>query len=182
MAPFTSDRERRLWLYTAAVVIAIYATLGLAGTLAGALRARNLLGVAFGAGFLAVIVAVVGIALRRRPGSRELWVGVGVAAAYGMVLVRMAIEERTHLFEYGLVAVLIHAALDERRRGGRRVPAPPVLAVVATALLGWLDEAIQTLIPSRTHDLRDVGVNALAGVMAVSASVLLSWARRRIRA
>ena len=112
--------------------------------LRGALRARNLLGVAFGAGLLAVIVAVVGIALRRRPGSGELWVGVGVAAVYGMVLVRMAIEERTHLFEYGLVAVLIHAALDERRRGGRRVPAPPVLAVVATALLGWLDEAIQT--------------------------------------
>lgn len=181
MSLFASDRERRLWIWALAVVIAIYSTLGLAGTLAGALRARNLLGVAFGAGFVAAIAAVVGMALRRRPGRREIWVGLGVAAAYGMVLVRMALVERTHLFEYGLVAVLIHAALDERRRGGRRVPVPAVLAVVATALLGWLDEGIQSLLPNRTYDVLDVGVNALAGVMAVGASLGLAWARRRIR-
>ena len=40
---FTSDRERRLWLWTLAVVVAIYSTLGLAGMLAGALRDRGLL-------------------------------------------------------------------------------------------------------------------------------------------
>ena len=35
---FSSERERRLWAWTLAVVVAIYSTMGLARTLAGALR------------------------------------------------------------------------------------------------------------------------------------------------
>jgi VanZ family protein len=97
-----------------------------------------------------------------------------------MVVVRMGIgpEERTHLFEYGIPAVLVYEALSERVRNGRRVPVPAVLTVVVTALLGWLDEGIQALLPNRVYDLRDVGVNALAGLMAIVASLLLARARR----
>ena len=40
---FTSDRERRLWLWTIAVLVAIYASLGFAETLVVTLRERNLL-------------------------------------------------------------------------------------------------------------------------------------------
>ncbi len=47
MALFSSDRERRLWLWTLAVVMAIYSTLGLARTLAEALREHGLLGASF---------------------------------------------------------------------------------------------------------------------------------------
>jgi hypothetical protein len=183
MSPFTSDRERRLWFYGLAVVVAIYSTLGLAGTLAAVLRERNLLDASFAAGFLLVAAAIVGSALKRRPGRREIWVALGVTAVYGMVVVRMGIgpEERTHLFEYGLVAVLIHQALTERVRNGRRVPIPAVLTVAVTALLGWLDEGIQALLPNRVYDLRDVGVNALAGLMAISARLALARARWPIK-
>jgi hypothetical protein len=178
---FTSDRERRLWLSALTVLVAIYSTLGLAGMLAEVLRERDLLDASFVAGFLLMVTAVVGIALKARPGRREIWVALGVTAAYGMVLVRMGIgpEERTHLFEYGLVAVLIHQALTERLRGGRRVRAPAALAVAVTALLGWFDEGIQALLPNRVYDIRDVGVNALAGLMAILASLTIAWARRR---
>ncbi len=177
---FTSDRERRLWLWALAVVIAIWSTLGLAGTLAASLRARGLLEVSFSLGFVMVLAAIAAGALKRRPGGREIWVALGIAAVYGMVVVRMgvSVEERTHLFEYGLVAVLIYQALSERRRGGRRVPSPALLAMAATALLGWLDEGIQALLPGRVYDLRDVGVNALAGLMAISASLALARARQ----
>ena len=48
MPLFSSDRERRLWLWTLAVMVAIYSTLGPARTLADALRERNLLEVSFG--------------------------------------------------------------------------------------------------------------------------------------
>jgi drug/metabolite transporter (DMT)-like permease len=180
MISFTSDREKRLWLWALVVVAAIYSTLGLAGTLAAELRERNLLGTSFFAGFVLVIVAIVGSGLKRRPGRREIWVGLGVAAVYGMVLIRMFVtpEERTHLFEYGLVAVLIHQALTERRNDGRWVPVPAVLASAATALLGFVDEGIQWVLPSRTYDIRDVGFNALAGFMAVGASLALARARR----
>lgn len=181
MTGFTSDRERRLWGWTVAVVAAVYASAGFAGTLAGVLRQRGLLEAAFALAFLCVVVAVVGSALRRRPGGREVWVALGVTAVFGMVLVRLGVgpEERTHLFEYGLVGVLVHQALEERRGNGARVPVPPVLAVVLTAALGWIDEGIQALLPDRVYDLRDVGVNALAGCMAVAAAMAVGHARRR---
>ena len=69
----TSARERRLWLWAAAVVVAIYSTLGLAGRLAAVLRARNLLDATFAVAFLIVVVAVVGSALRRRSTKHEVW-------------------------------------------------------------------------------------------------------------
>jgi len=41
-----------------------------------------------------------------------------------------------------------------------------------------LDEGIQALLPSRVFDPIDILFNALAGLMAVLASVALAWARR----
>jgi hypothetical protein len=176
---FASDRERRLWGWAFAVLAAIYGSAAFAGALAEALRDRGLLGVAFGVGFVSAVVAVVGNAVKRDPRGGEPWVALGVAVVYGMVIVRVAVtpEERTHLFEYGLLAVLVLEALSERLRNGRRVPLPAVVAVVATSLLGWVDEGIQAVLPGRVYDLRDVGVNALAGLMAVAASLALARAR-----
>jgi len=182
MLHFNSAREKRLWILALAVLAAIYSTAGFAGTLAEVLRENNLLNASFGLGFVLVIVAIVGNALKKGAGPREIWVTLGVAAVWGMVVVRLGVgpAERSHLFEFGLLAVLVHEALIERR-GGRRGAAPAVFAVVATALLGWIDEGIQALIPGRVYDVRDVGINALAGLMAISASLVLAWARRRLR-
>jgi VanZ family protein len=177
---FTSDRERRLWVWALVVVLAIWSTLGLAGRLAEQFGESGLLAVAFILGFLLAIVAVVWSALGRRPGRHEIWVVLGVAAAYGMGFVRMGapVAERTHLFEYGLVALLVYQALRERLRSEGRVFLPAALAVVITALLGWVDEGIQWLLPSRVYDTRDVAVNSLAGLMAIVASLVLERARR----
>ncbi len=181
MSLFTSKRERRLWLWALAAVMAIYATLGLAGKLAAVLRERNLLNVLYSLGFLLVIIAIVGSGLKKRPGKSEIWVAIGVIAIYGMVMLRVFLtpEERTHLFEYGLVAVLIYQALCERAKNGHSVPVPAILSVTIVALLGWLDEGIQAILPNRVYDIRDVGFNALAGLMAVTASAALTWARQR---
>ena len=120
---FTSSRERRrLWICALAVVAAIYSTLGLAGTLAGALRERSLLEGAVLLLMLATVATIVGSGMRGRPSRREVWVALGLTAAYGMAVVRMggSPEERTHLFEYGIVAVLIRQAFAERAQNGRR--------------------------------------------------------------
>ena len=71
-------------------------------------------------------------------------------------------EERTHLFEYALVAALVHEALLERRDNGRRVPTPTLLALLISLLLGLLDESIQYLLPNRVFDPVDVAFNSLA--------------------
>ena len=173
---FTSDRERRLWVCSLAVLVAIYSTLGLAGTLAGVLRDQNLMRASFFFLMFLTMATIVGSGLRRRPGRREVWVALGVTAVYGMTVLRMGVspEERTHLFEYGIVAVLIYQALSERSQNGRGVRAPAALALVVTVLLGWLDEGIQALLPNRVYDNFDVASNALAALMAILASLAIA--------
>ena len=183
MTLFSSRRERRLWLWVLVVMVAIYLTLGLAQTLAETLEERGLLDISLGLFLLCMFlvgVTVLTQGLRVRPGGAEVTVAIGVVAAYLLVLTRMTVPtERSHLIEYGVVGVLIYEALTERRSQGRRVPLPPLLAVLITAALGALDEGIQWLLPNRVFDPVDILFNLLAGTMAVAASAALTWARRR---
>lgn len=176
---FASARERRLWRWTAAAVAAVYATLGLTAVLAEALYHPGLSAVAFLGGMALIGLAVLAQGLERRPGGLELGVGLGVAAVYAFLFVRMTIPERSHLIEYGVVAALAFEALTERRRQGRRVPAPALLAVLLASAVGALDEAVQLALPSRVFDPLDVLFNVLAAAAAVLAVALLRWARRR---
>lgn len=176
---FSSRRERRLWGWTLAVVATIYSTLGLAATLAGFLRNRGQLDDLFVLGLILIGAAILAQGLTWRPRGIELVVALGIVATYLLVFARMAIpEERTHLIEYGVVAVFVNEALTERASQGRHVPVPALLAVLATAMVGLLDECIQAFLPNRVFDYRDILFNGLAAVMAVAASMALAWARQ----
>lgn len=178
MITFTSVRERRLWAWTAAVVVAIWATLGLARTLSDELRRRDVLDNTFFFAFVVLVAAVVIHALRRRRGGAEIFVVLATAIVYLMMFLRMASpEERTHLLEYGVVALLIYEALIERGDNGSPVRRPALVAIVVTSVLGAVDELMQLAIPSRVFDLVDMGFNALAALVAIGATVAL----RRVR-
>ena len=175
---FSSDRERRLWLCALAVVAAIFSTLGLASLMAEVLYSQTLSAVVF-----LVCMALVGLTiltqgLRARPGGVEIGIGLGIAVVYLMLFLRLTIPERSHLIEYSVLAVFIYEALAERARRGRRVGAPALLAILATTLIGTIDEVIQLFLPSRHFDWTDIIFNFLAGLMAVVSLVLLSWGRR----
>ena len=177
---FTSDRERRLWVWAIIIMIAIYATLGVTPAIARALRDRGLINAAFNVGALLIGAAVLIQSLRKRPSRAEIGVALGVIGAYLIAFLRTRVpEERTHLVEYSVLALIILEALTERANQGRRVPALPLLAILATGLLGTLDELIQSLLPNRVFDPIDILFNFLAGVMTVLASLALRWARRR---
>lgn len=177
---FSSVRERRLWAWTLAVVVAIYSTLGLGTTLAEVLRNRALFDETFLVGFLLIWAAILTQGLKVRPRGAEIGVALGVAAVYLMVFARMGIPERSHLFEYTVVALLIYEALTERASRERHVPIPALLAIAATALVGVLDEFIQLFLPNRVFDPIDILFNILASIMGVTASAALGWARRRV--
>lgn len=180
MVSFTSRRECRLWAWTLAVVVAIYATLGLARTLSDELRNRDLLDNTFFTAFVVLVVAVVIRALRFRRGGSEIFVVLATAIVYLMMFLRMASpEERSHLLEYGVVALLVHEALTERASHGAAIPRPALLAVAITAAVGTVDECIQLLIPSRVFDPVDIGFNVLAAAVAVAATLALSRVRSR---
>ena len=180
---FSSNRERRLWFALGVVLVGIYATLGQAPAIAAALRERNQL--AGGLIFALIVLLLVSpiFFIKKRPGRAEIAVGVGILVVYLMAYFRIGVaalelEERTHLFEYGLVAALIHEALLERRENGRRVPAPAVLALLISILLGWFDEGIQSILPNRVYDIVDVGFNSIAATTIIGARWVLIQVRR----
>ena len=131
MTLFSSRRERRLWLWVLAVMVAIYATLGLAQTLAETLRERGLLDISIGLFLLCMFLVAATIitqGLKVRPGGAEVAVAIGVATAYLLVFTRMTVPtERSHLIEYGVVGILIYEALTERSE-----PRPPRAAAAPT--------------------------------------------------
>jgi VanZ family protein len=175
---FTSDRERRLWIWTLIVVAAIYSTLGPAQVLVSGLRERNLLRFSFALLLLLIGVAIIWRWVKQPPGWREIGLWLAAAAVYTFAFFRVeSLEERTHLIEYSLVAILIYQVLLERARQDRHVPYPAALAFGATVALGFLDESIQAILPRRVFDLVDVGFNTLAGFMAIIVSIALGWAR-----
>ena len=159
------------------MVAAIYSTLGLTSLLAEALLEAGMFTNAFIIAFFLMLIAVLTQGLRARPRGVELGIGLGIAAVYIMVFARMGIVERTHLFEYSIVATLIYEALKERVGQGHRVRVPALLAILISSMVGVTDEFIQLLLPNRVFDLMDMGFNALASLMAVTANVVLTWAR-----
>ena len=180
MAVFTSAAERRLWLSAAAVTAAIYATLGQVPAIARALTDRDLLDTTVFATFLVVVAALVVVGLTLRPGWREVAVAVAALSVYLLAFLRFANPvERTHLVEFGVVAVLIYLALLERRSNGEGVRFPAVIAFVAASVLGLVDEGIQAVLPNRVADPIDIAFNTGAAFMAITAVVLLRWARSR---
>ena len=182
MALFVSARERRLWLWALATVAAVYLTLGLSGTLAQRIPGGGLLDVSL---FFFVVfllgMTVLTHGLKLRPRGAEIGILLGVAVVYFMMFVRTTMAERTHLIEYSVVAVFIHEALAERRDQGGRVPAPALLAILATSVIGTIDESIQSFLPNRVFDPIDILFNSLAALMTVATLAALGWVRRRTR-
>ena len=128
---------------------------------------------------LALLVVIPIFFIDKRLGHVEIAVGIGILTVYLLAWLRIGSwEERTHLFEYALVAALVHEALLERRDNGRRVPAPAVLALIISILLGCLDEGIQAMLPNRVFDLIDIAFNSLAATVIIVSRCVFRWARR----
>jgi hypothetical protein len=146
------------------------------------LRERGLLSDTIWLGIFLVGATVVAHGLKMRPRKIELAVWLGITAVYLFVLLRMALpEERSHVIEYGVLAVFIHEALRERKSHGGRVPYPALLAILATAVFGVIDECIQIFLPTRVFDPVDMLFNAFAGFLAIGSSSILTWVRKQIR-
>jgi hypothetical protein len=190
MMLFTSRRERRLWSAAGLCVALIYSTLSLARPVAEALRERNLLGFVVGLVFIGIAGLIAWRLVLARPERRTVLTVALIGGVYLVLLtaIPMLPEERLHFLEYGLVAMLIYEALKERRARQNEMgstapgahPGPFLLAFLSTLALGWIDEGIQALLPSRVYDLRDVGFNALAGLLSLSTLRLVERRTARI--
>lgn len=157
---------------------AIYATLGTARQITNALRDAGMLRATVVVAFVLAAMVVVAFIARhpRLRTARSIGALLLCAAIYGAVTLPMASpEEKLHFIEYGLVALLAFAAAPMKLHRWRRY----LFAAVLCAIAGWIDEGIQALLPTRYYDLRDVGFNAAAGVMALAALALFRSIARR---
>ena len=180
MTLFSSNRERRLWFALAIVLVGIYTTLGQAPAIVVALGESIVAsaGTKLFFALLALLVVIPIFVIDKRLGRNEIAVGLGILAVYLMAWLRVGSwAERTHLFEYALVAALVHEALLERKDNGRRVPAPALLALITSLLLGCLDEGIQFLLPNRVFDIIDIAFNSLAVTIIIASR----WVLARVR-
>jgi hypothetical protein len=64
--------------------------------------------------------------------------------AYFLLVFQLTIPERSHLMEYGILAVYTYEALTERRSQSRRVPLPALLAIAATLLIDIVNRGRST--------------------------------------
>lgn len=190
MAAHPSSLERRLWIAAGGLVAAIYLSLSLVRPLSDALRDRGLLRATMLTAFLVVAAAVALLSRRAAGGSRLAGREVAVLSAFAVVYVTILstmerAEEAFHFVEYGLVGALIYGALLVRRRrlrSGDTASLRPAMrsalvALLATAVAGWIDEGIQKLLPSRVYDPRDLAFNALAGLLGIV--VVSAWLAAR---
>ncbi len=176
---FTSEKERWFWILALVVQLTIYATLGLVNSLVGLIPDR-VVDYGFILGMLLVVISTVIIGIRNTKSKLEIGVGLGIIAVYLLVFIRMNIpQERSHLIEYGVVAILIYEALKERLRNGKNIKRPALGAIVFTSIAGIIDEFIQLFLPNRVFDYRDILFNILAGIMAVTAVWSINWAKRK---
>ncbi len=179
MSFFSSDRERRLWLWTLVIIAGILATLGFSWEIALKLFGRYLLDNLFFNTLFLIGAAIVALAWRIRPRGAEIGVGLGIIAVYFLLFLRLSLPaERTHLIEYSVVGAFVYAALRERA-DNRHVPFPALLAVLLSSLVGIVDETMQIFLPNRVFDPIDIGFNILASVMAVAGSAALRWAQHQ---
>ncbi|MDQ1347397.1 MAG: hypothetical protein QG573_767 [Acidobacteriota bacterium] len=177
MRGFRSVRERRLWVAVAVAVSLLLAALYPFQLVLDALRARNLLRLSIAGLFLVVAVPVV-YSLARRRAPLRAWIVLAAAGAVYLVLaVAMEVpQERLHLVEYGALAILLRAAFAESaavRPRGAHSTIVDLRSLLAATAIGWLDEAMQGILPNRMYDLRDVGFNALSAAVALGAAAAL---------
>lgn len=162
-----SPRERRRWLAAGAVVAVLAGSLVWAEQ-AARLASEDAADALFGAGFGALVIAVAVLGRRSSSaGAVALALGVGSVVVLGAARV-LSTAERTHLVEYGALAVFVRAALVERARGGRDVPSPAGRAVLAAACVALADELAQAVLPDRRFDVADLGFDLGAAMVAVA--------------
>lgn len=160
------------------LLLGIYSTLYVARHITEAFREAGLLREMVATAFVLAALAVVTLIMRnptlRRP--RVVMLMLAAAALYAAVIWPMSSPvEMLHFLEYGAVGVLAFLSTSERWSTPKRF----LFAALFTLAAGWVDEGIQALLPNRFYDLRDVGSDALAGLMAITVFTILRASARR---
>lgn len=180
MPLFKSTREKRLWLVSVLVIVAIFSTLVMGRPFESLLRSQDVQAVFFLLGMALVGATVLAHGLKNRTSKIEIAIWIGLLAVYLMLFFRLGAPERSHLIEYSVLAIFVHMALTERFGDGQSKWKPAFLALVITFSIGAIDECLQLFLPERVFDPLDIIFNGMAALFAIGSSMIIQWARRRM--
>lgn len=181
---FSSQREKTLWTRVIFLVVLIYSTQALAGTLVKHFSERGMIDDTFFAAFLIVSLVILISGFVRKQKPLEVMTGIGVATVGILVLLRAGtdLEHRTHLFEYGFLSLLIYLAMSERRRvKGSKLWVTSIVVWLSAAMLGMVDEVLQLAIPGRGFQWVDIGFNIGAATATVIFLAGVDFVREKLK-
>src|SRR3989338_2774538 len=101
---------------------------------------------------------------------------LGLAAVLSIYIVILArytpiIAEKVHLIEYGFLGYLVLRAFRESRLVKTRY----ICVIFIIAIVGYLDEVIQGLLPNRVYDVSDIYLNIISGLLGLILLKLLGY-------
>lgn len=167
--------EYRAWVIVALWIITLLLTVPIARTLQSHMRS------AFGStsfGYIVIFIAAVTAVYfifrlyrhyQKPKASQVIWIVLcaSVIIAYTVKLWANPIEA-LHFIQYGILAALFFAALSWRHNNLLIYPS----IILATSIVGIMDEALQWLMPDRVWGLSDIGINCMAGIIIAIAIAL----------
>jgi len=160
--------QKSAWVTTCVYVAAIFLTLEPVGSLQLWLKRHGwqtftsdvlLIGA-----ILAILYLIVVRLGRRSAIDLTTLAAAGVMYAYIMISFAPHPSDRIHLIEYSALAVALYYSL----RFHISMKFVYVLSWAATTLIGLVDEVIQSRLPTRTYDLNDAMINAMAAGVALT--------------
>lgn len=163
------QKEGWSWFLAAAWTAVIYVTIPFARFIQRTIQGD-------GSEFIFVVIVVVAVVMatvwllailwRRRAQMSRYLALVVIATSYVAIALLFLSQngvEALHLVQYGVLAVLVLRALSHRIADVTAY----FLAALIVAIAGYGDEFIQWLVPERYWGLRDIVLNASAGVLAL---------------
>ena len=97
---------------------------------------------------------------RRNPVRATVWLAaLGVFSAWMFATQLQSSIEAFHIFEYAILGCFLYRAWS----GHVQDPLVFPMAALSLALIAWIDEFLQWLMPGRFWDFRDIRLNVLAG-------------------
>ncbi|NNF33390.1 MAG: VanZ family protein [Saprospiraceae bacterium] len=179
MEYFVSKKERRYWVFSSLVTVAILSTtLFIERPFQRLLVDQNVQFWIFLTGMLLTGTTIIYYALKTKRNKYEVVVWIGMAAVVLMLFFRLGAPERSHIMEFSVLAIFFHLALHERSEHRKFMIHPALLAFLLTVAIGVIDEGIQYFLPDRVYDTNDIIFNVIAAGGAVGGMLLLRWVKK----
>jgi len=161
-----SESKKIQWL-TALYIFFIFSFTTIARNISSFLRDHYALSNTVTLSFIAAFL-FIGIYLYfhfNRPDFVALFSLLTLLVILGYLLIKIPTpEEKFHFIEFGFLATMLRSSCSKNLH----IKTQYLLAIAVTAVIGSCDEVLQFFLPRRFFDVRDIALNAIAGILAIS--------------